>query len=111
MSPSGNAQDTARSEDEHAHAASRAEKAGTIAALIAFPVVFGGCCGGGLLAFGSLAAGLGAAGAWVAGGGALVLLLGGIAAAMLVRARRQRGTCDIEPVPAPGNHPNTEQNT
>lgn len=68
---------------------------GPIAGVIAFPVVFGGCCGGGLVVPGSGT--LAALGSWLGGSGFVARVIVARAAASLVRAIiRPRPKCEPE---------------
>lgn len=69
---------------------------GKIGAVIAFPVVFGGCCGGSLLAFGTISAALGAAGSWISGLGGVATILTGVGAVLFIRVLRRRKTCELK---------------
>jgi len=69
---------------------------GKVGAVIAFPFVFGGCCGGSLLAFGTISATLGAAGSWATGLGGVAVILTGVGALLFIRSLRRQKNCEFK---------------
>jgi len=65
-----------------------------IAGVIAFPVVFGGCCGGGaILGTGALAAIWG----WLGGGSLVTIIIVSLLAAYIVRTLfKRRSQCELQ---------------
>jgi 4-hydroxybenzoate polyprenyltransferase len=69
---------------------------GKVAGVVAFPVVFGGCCGGGgafLLGSGAMSA----LGTWLGGGGLVAAVGVGLVVAYAIRqVIRRRTRCSVE---------------
>ena len=69
---------------------------GKVGAVIAFPIMLGGCCGGSLLTFGMISAAIGAAGSWATGLGGVEAILTGVGALLFIRSLRRQKNCEFK---------------